>query len=128
MSATRKSLTKPRTSLLNNKKKNANSPNAISLITPYSPVSGKLFKILNIHWHTLTLDDTLHHLLPNTPRITHKRAKTIRQHICHSFTEVKPEQPTTTELPSLPQCFYNCGQCNVCFCFRQNQVLFIQHC
>lgn len=110
-SANEKALSTQRTDLFKKKKRKSSSQDQVYFVTKYSSFANPIKRIILSNWNLLKSDPTLREVFPVPPKITFRRAPTLRDKLVPSHLNVKKK---TTWLHRQITGTYKCGHCNHC--------------
>lgn len=80
-----------------------------SIITKFSNQHSQLRKIIQKHWHLLTIDPTVRNFVPSAPAVTFRRAKSLWDHFVHSEYSQEGQRD-----PRIYPGTFTCGGCGYC--------------
>lgn len=83
----------------------------IRLVTDYNNQWTDVRRILEKHWAVLGTDPDIKEYVKETPRITSRRAKNLRDHLCHSHFQ-RPSTPLNRGCKIVDS--FPCGDCSIC--------------
>ena len=94
------------------KKKTRESPGQqVYFVTTYSSVANPIKRIIQSNWDLISSDPTLREVFPAPPKVSFKRAPTLRDRLVPSHL---PADNKKTWLHRSPKGTYKCGFCNHC--------------
>ena len=109
--AYKKAQSASRSDLLNNKKTRESLGQQVYFVTTYSAVSNPLKRIIQSNWDLISSDPTLREVFPTPPKVSFKRAPTLRDRLVPSHL---PADKKKTWLHRSPKGTFKCGSCNHC--------------
>lgn len=95
------------------KKKNEQAGEITRLILPYNAQFKKVRYIVNRHWHYLTKDRVIGHLIPPTPQITYTKAPNLGLLVAPTIKKKGTQKQSVQQWIGLKG-FHRCGTCVGC--------------